>query len=334
MIARLALILTLLGAAPTGPDLKRLLGPDLQPTLAAYKLFTDKTATTPAPGVTLYELNTGLFTDHAEKARYAYLPPGTSAKVTATGSLDWPIGTTLIKHFQYSQGTSLRRLETRLLIKKPDGWAPVSYVWNAAQTEARLQRAGLTIPVSITLPDGTPQRFDYQVPNQNQCKQCHQQSGAVTPIGPALANLNTQGQLQRWAAAGRLQNLPDAIPRLARWNDPAEALDTRARAWLDVNCGHCHSRAGFASNSGLYLQHDEPNPTHWGVNKRPVAAGRGSGGHSVGILPGDPDHSILVHRLESTDAGIMMPQFGRTLVDAEAATLIRAWIKAMPPAAP
>lgn len=333
MIRPLALTLAalaLIGAAPQkAPDLKRLLSAAPQQNLAAYKLFTDAAANIPAARVQPYTLNTQLFTDHADKARFAYLPPGQSARVLESGQIEWPIGTTLIKHFQYGEGASLRRIETRLLIRQKAGWLPASYVWNAAQTDATLQRAGLTIPLTVPTPQG-PRAIDYQVPNQNQCKQCHQQSGAITPIGPSLANLNTNDQLQHWASTGTLENLPAALPRLARWNDPSEPLPARARAWLDVNCGHCHSRAGFASNSGLYLQHDEPNPTHWGVGKRPVAAGRGSGGHSVGIAPGNPGASILVHRLESTEAGVMMPQMGRTLVDEEAAALIRAWIAAMP----
>lgn len=325
-----ALAIALIGAGPAkAPAIKRLLDATPREKLADYGLFTDAAAHVPAAHVQRYTLNTQLFTDYADKARYAFVPPGTAAQVDAGGQIEWPIGTTLIKHFQYGEGAALRRLETRLLVRQSSGWLPLSYVWNEAQTEARLQRAGQTISLTIPTPQGVKQ-IDYQVPNQNQCKQCHQQSGAVTPIGPSLANLNAGGQLQRWANSGTLQNLPESLPRLARWNDPSEPTDARARAWLDVNCGHCHSRAGFASNSGLYLQYDEPNPTHWGVNKRPVAAGRGSGGHSVGIAPGHPEASILVHRLESTEAGVMMPQMGRTLVDAEAAALIRAWISAMP----
>ncbi|WP_416907097.1 MAG: SO2930 family diheme c-type cytochrome [Polymorphobacter sp.] len=319
----------LVGAAEApAPDLDRLLAPRPAPMLADYGLFSDAAANSPAARVRPYNLNTQLFTDYADKARFAYLPPGTSARVEG-GVIEWPVGTTLIKHFQYGSGADVRRLETRLLIRQQSGWLPVSYVWNEAQTEARLQIAGQTIPLTIPTPAG-PRAIDYQVPNRNQCKQCHQQSGAVTPIGPSLANFNTGVQLQSWAAAGVLTDLPDARPRLARWDDPEAPLDARARAWLDVNCGHCHSRAGFASNSGLYLQHDEPDPTHFGVGKRPVAAGRGSGGRMVGIAPGAPEASILVHRIESTEAGVMMPQMGRTLVDEEGAALIRAWIAAMP----
>ena len=60
----------------------------------------------------------------------------------------------------------------------------------------------------------------------------------------------------------------------------------RARAYLDVNCAHCHNREGAASNSGLYLGLEESDPTAIGLFKRPVAAGRGRGGFEFVIEPG------------------------------------------------
>jgi hypothetical protein len=63
--------------------------------------------------------------------------------------------------------------------------------------------------------------------------------------------------------------------------------------------------------------------------KPPVAAGRGSGGKSFSIVPGSPDDSILLYRMESTEPGIMMPELGRTLVDEEGVALIRQWIEEM-----
>jgi uncharacterized repeat protein (TIGR03806 family) len=208
---------------------------------------------------------------------------------------------------------------------------PLSYVWNADGTEAVLKRVGMRVPVAFVDARGAAQRLDYAVPNINQCKQCHQQNDAATPIGPTAANLNDGAQLQRWAASGRLTGLPATPPRLARWDDPAAPLPDRARAYLEVNCGHCHSPAGFASNSGLYLQHDEPDPAHQGIGKRPVAAGRGSGGMFFAISPGDPDASILVHRMESSEPGVMMPQFGRTVAHAEGAALVRAYVASLRP---
>jgi len=63
--------------------------------------------------------------------------------------------------------------------------------------------------------------------------------------------------------------------------------------------------------------------------KPPVAAGRGSGGFDYDIVPGDPDHSILLYRLDSTDPGIMMPELGRSTIDQEGVALIRAYIEAL-----
>jgi hypothetical protein len=122
-----------------------------------------------------------------------------------------------------------------------------------------------------------------------------------------------------------------AIPATARWDDPHASLDGRARAYLDANCGHCHSRAGLASNSGLYLNLEETDLSALGVGKRPVAAGRGSGGMLFAIDPGHPDSSFLLYRMASLEPGVMMPQIGRTVAHDEGLDLIRAYIAAMPP---
>lgn len=340
-MTRALLALLLLGAAPAPvvqvkPDL--LLTTDA-PRLADYGLFD--AADNPAPGVQPYTLGTPLFSDHAEKYRFIWMPPGSQAQYRPSGVLAFPVGTVLIKRFGYP--ADLRRpwdkvalVETRLLIHRASGWAALSYVEEPGG--AVLKRAGKRVPIRITGFDGQPMSIDYAVPNQNQCKQCHQDGEAITPIGPTAGNLNHglfgdgPSQLAVWQAGGRLAGLPAANwPRLARWNDPAEPLEARARAYLAVNCGHCHSRGGFASNSGLYLNPEEKVPAHLGIMKRPVAAGRGSGGLSFSILPGQPDQSILVHRMASSDPGIMMPQFGRSMAHAEGLALVRAWIAAMPP---
>lgn len=328
--------LALLGAAPAPRVAADLLLTTDAPRLADYGLFDASGA--PAPGVTPYTLNTPLFSDHAEKARYVWLPPGTKADYRATGALAFPVGTVLIKRFAFPadlrQPTrNVRQIETRLLIHRADGWVALSYV--EEDGGAVLKRAGKRVPVQFIDKGGQPQAIDYTVPNQNQCKTCHQSGEAITPIGPTAANLNDGRQLMQWQASGRLAGLPaTGWPRLARWDDAAEPLAARARAYLAVNCGHCHNRAGFASNSGLYLNPEESEPAHLGVLKRPVAAGRGSGGLEFSILPGQPDRSILLHRMESSEPGIMMPQFGRALAHAEGIALIRQWIAAMPDANP
>ena len=117
---------------------------------------------------------------------------------------------------------------------------------------------------------------------------------------------------------------------MAVWDDPdSGTLEARARAWLEINCAHCHNPDGPARNSGLDLLASQRNPTAYGIYKSPVAAGRGSGGREFDIVPGQPDKSILVFRVDSTDAGIMMPELGKRLVHKEGLALVRQWIAAM-----
>jgi hypothetical protein len=111
--------------------------------------------------------------------------------------------------------------------------------------------------------------------------------------------------------------------------DTSAPLAERARAYLDVNCAHCHNPAGPAHASGLDLRWSQTDPALWGVMKRPVAAGRGSAGFEFAIEPGHPERSILLHRMASTDPGVMMPELGRQLVDERAVALMRDWIAGM-----
>ena len=135
-----------------------------------------------------------------------------------------------------------------------------------------------------------------------------------------------------WTRIGILSGAPDlsAVPRLPRWDDASEPLDARAKAYLDVNCGHCHNDKGLASSSGLFLTYEQPDTAVRGIMKPPVAAGRGSGGLFYAIVPGHPEQSILLYRMQSTEPGVMMPQIGRTLSHAEAVKLIGDYIAGMP----
>lgn len=335
--------LFLLGAAPEpeAVDLGVLMAETPAPTLANYHLFTDAGARTPNARVTPYALNTPLFSDYALKQRYLYLPPGQTARYRPTGVLDLPVGATLIKTFAYPADfrrptEKARFVETRLLIHQRRGWVAYAYVWNEAQTEAVLKRAGKRLDVDFTDAAGQPQHVDYKVPNQNQCKECHSLAGVFTPIGPKARNLNgdyaypdgVENQLAHWTRLGLLTGAPApaAAPRTAVWDDPKEPLADRARAYLDGNCAHCHNAKGAASNSGLFLTLEETRPSVMGIGKRPVAAGKGSGGLFFDIAPGDPDGSILIHRMESTEPGVMMPELSRSLVHHEGVELIRAYV--------
>lgn len=346
---RLAAVLAALlcvGAAaePQGVALETLLAEAPAPKLADYRLFKDAAGRTPDERLTPYGLNTPLFSDYAEKFRFLYLPPGTRARYRSDGVFEFPVGATLVKTFAYPAdlrrpAENVRYLETRLLIRKREGWVALAYVWNSAQTEAVLKRAGARLDASFVDARGRTRRVDYAVPNQNQCKECHQLDKTLMPVGLKARNLNgdfayaggTENQLAHWTRKGLLAGAPSpaAAPRAARWDDPAEPLEARARAYLDANCAHCHGPRAIASNSGLFLGLEETRPPQLGVGKGPVAAGRGSGGLKVSIEPGHPDASILAYRMASDEPGVMMPELGRTLTHEEGLALIRDWIAAM-----
>jgi hypothetical protein len=336
--------------------------------LSAYGFFRDAGAREPVAGVTPYDLNTPLYSDGALKFRYVYVPPGAQARYNPDGVFDFPVGTVLIKTFAFAADMrrpteNVRFLETRLLIRRADGWIALPYVWNEAQTEARLSPIGAQIPVSFTDEDGDAINLDWAVPNRNQCKGCHDLAGELTPIGPNARNLNrsmtyptvviggaqdappvggrdnnpiiiegeTAPQLDVWRRLGMLDALPGSgVPSVPQAYDASSGtLEQRARAYLDVNCAHCHNPQGPAHTSGLDLRWSQHEPIQWGVLKRPVAAGRGSAGYQFAIEPGHPERSILLYRMESADPGVMMPETGRQLVDDRGVALMRQWIAEM-----
>ena len=55
----------------------------------------------------------------------------------------------------------------------------------------------------------------------------------------------------------------------------SKAIQEGARAYLDVNCGHCHNPKGPANTSALDLTIFAAGDRHLGMCKPPVAAGRG-----------------------------------------------------------
>ena len=128
-------------------------------------------------------------------------------------------------------------------------------------------------------------------------------------------------------AAKHLDRMPEGADVLPVWEDRAEAsAATAARAYLDVNCAHCHRPNATASNSGLDLRWEQSDRAALGVMKSPVAAGRGSGDLLHDVVPGDPDHSILAFRMASSEPGVAMPELGKQSVDKDGVAVVRRWI--------
>ncbi len=314
------------------------------PKLSDYAFFSGEQARLqPNEGVLPYELITPLFTDYAHKARFVWIPEGRQASVDEEGVIQFPDESVLIKNFYYP--ADFRKpeadwdvIETRLLVKRSGSWEAFSYVWDEARSDARLKNTGDIQKVSWTDEQGLAHTIDYVVPNKNQCKSCHHRDNVIQPIGPKVRNLlkaiaypdgRMQNQLVRWQEAGFLSEGAYPDEPLPDWADVRTVLQDRALAYLDVNCGHCHRPDGSAKTTGMFLNWEEADPGKWGICKPPVAAGRGSGDRQFGILPGEPAQSILVHRMESDDPGVMMPELGRVIPHQEGIDLIQDWISSL-----
>jgi uncharacterized repeat protein (TIGR03806 family) len=319
-------------------------------------------------GVVPYDLNTPLFTDYAHKLRTIWMPKGVSAKYDADNAFDFPVGTIISKTFYYPRvagaardakavavtydmsgdfsGSGLnldkvRLIETRLLVRRANGWEAFPYIWNAEQTDAELARTGDQIPLELTPADGPAKPITYVVPNVNQCASCHVsdiKSKQFQPLGPKARHLNrdyvydgvAENQLTHLTKVGYLTGAPDpaSAPRNANWLDKSQDLNARARAYLDINCGHCHNSKGAANTTALHLNAGAPADLHIGLCKPPVAAGRGTGNFQFDIMPGKPDESIMIYRVSSSETGVMMPELGRSSVHREGVDLLREWIAA------
>lgn len=318
-------------------------------------------------GVVSYTLNTPLFSDYALKLRTVWMPDGASANYAAEGPMEFPVGTIISKTFHYEKAEGFTDatfrvlkvdressldpdgrlkldnyvlIETRLLVRYDNSWKALPYVWNNAQDEAFLEVAG-DIRKMVHVDSGTTEEFIYVVPDANQCAGCHVTNHAskqLRPIGPKAWQLNrnydydgiTANQLEYWEDSGRLTGLPDHRPTGVNWFEPGDAtLEQRARAYLDINCAHCHNEAGAADTSALDLDLNTPVGRDFGICKPPVAVGRGSGDRPYDIYPGRAEESILLYRMQRTEPDIAMPELGRSTVHVEGVAVLRDWIAMM-----
>ncbi|KGO85481.1 hypothetical protein Q765_15745 [Flavobacterium rivuli WB 3.3-2 = DSM 21788] len=298
----------------------------------------------PVQGVLPYDLNSSLFTDYALKKRFVWMPEGTKATYVTDGEvLDFPTGTALIKTFYYDNaypsGTT-DIVETRIMIKKADGWIFANYVWNAEMTEAVLTTNSGSKTIKWYQGDYL-RTVNYKIPSQAQCASCHTLNNTFVPIGPKPQNLNknytytdsVNNQLYKWMAIGYLNAVPPNIASTADWTDVSLSLDVRARSYLDINCAHCHTTGGSCSYTPMNLAFNKTNiRSNLGICIEPQDFV--SGDEQYIIAGQDAEASLMLSKIRTTDPNEMMPLIGRSLIHREGIALIQEWIDTMDAACP
>lgn len=299
----------------------------------------------PSLNVIAYEPASALFTDYASKKRFVWMPANVKATYVADNkTLEFPVGTILIKHFYYTTiqpGNTTKIIETRLMVRRADRWYFYEYLWNDAQTDANLVTGddfenGDIKYFTFMKPNGEVVNEQYRIPSESECYACHKINEIRVPIGIKPQNINhsfaynegSKNQLQKLVEQGYLQSYPSNIVSTVDYHDTTKSLDLRFRSYIDANCAHCHQdlgrcdyralRLGFtqsnnATNIGVCIQADETiSPT---LQKL--------------ISPGNYSKSILHYRINSNDESERMPLLGRSIIHDEGVALVREYISSL-----
>jgi hypothetical protein len=231
------------------------------------------------------------------------------------GLPQFPDSTILVKTFYYfndkrEPSKGKRLIETRLLVKLNGQWLAGTYVWNEAQTDAMLVSKGASVPVTWLDEKANRRTISYRIPAPKDCGSCHNSNNLLMPAGIKIRNLNREvvrnnasiNQLQYFQNTG-VMNAVDAsrFAQLPNWQSEKYTLTERVRAYLDVNCAHCHSDKGSCAGSSLRFG--------WEI---PLADTR---------INNRKDRIITM-----MEKG-RMPRIGTTIVDAEALTLIKKYFQ-------
>lgn len=289
--------------------------------LSDYGIFPNGGSGLPAARFHPYRLATPLFTDYAEKQRLLSLPKGTHLSFDEAGDPVFPDSSVLVKTFFYysdkrDTAAGKQLIETRILIKVEGQWNVGTYEWNEAQTDAFLLDGGKDKAVSWVNESGVRKSIFYHIPSATDCSGCHRSGQSIIPIGPKVRNLNIslkghpghENQLLNLQKNSVVKLAPaDLQTALPDWQNSSHTLAQRARAYLDVNCAHCHSSTGLAQNTRLFLDYTLP------FADTRIHARRND----------------ILHRMQSTNQNIRMPKLGTTIQDSAGVALIEAYIQSL-----
>jgi hypothetical protein len=253
------------------------------------------------------------------------------------GELNFPTDTVLVKNFFIPRrigGRDERHIvETRILVKRDDGFKGYTYRWNDARTDAVLLGGAATRSVTMTGAAGD-ETFDYYYPSSADCVRCH--TGSLgEALGFSIPQLNKQignaNQLTTLVTRGvidrdSLPADPSTLPRLADPRDGAVAIDARARSYLHVQCAMCHNADEPTNQGDIDLRHTLAFADMGLCDAAPRNGDLGISGARL-LKPRDPERSLVWQRLHRLDGAVRMPPLASSRRDTAGSQLIADWIR-------
>ncbi|WP_010584944.1 PQQ-dependent sugar dehydrogenase [Schlesneria paludicola] len=310
--------------------------------LSESGLFSSLEPLTPATGVVSYSVNAEPWSDYATAERHLAIPD--SGTITPSAPhWKYPKDSVFVKTLSLptagNGSKALQRIETQILHFDGAEWMPYTYQWNDEQTDATLLNAvGSERRLKVDDPSspGQLRQQSWRFASRAECQRCHNKwSGPVLGFSPVQLEHSTDyrgtgpSQFESLIQSGFIvkPETPSAFPALVNPRDVSADLMARARAYLQVNCAHCHRlHAGGAVLS--HMHHDLPLEKTNMIGVRPTQGTFGIHAAQV-IAPGDPFRSVLYYRMSKQGNG-RMPHLGSSELDHEGIALIHDWIHQLP----
>lgn len=293
--------------------------------LSQTGLYSDIASDTIASYIRPYEPKYKLWSDDAEKARYAYLPE-CGAQIDTTDMDNWevPVGARFWKDFT-RDGV---RVETRFYIRtgptKSD-YSFATYYWDGSGDAVRTQ-------LGLTDAGGT----GHDIPPEGLCQVCHKPSWRALGFSAIQLSHNLPGEtIASLSNEGLLTNpLPGGV------TVPGDATSEPALGYLHANCGNCHNEFPGAAPVTLRTRLRSTDATvdatdtyttaiNVPTTNFPCGAGNVAGGCDR-AEPGDPAGSAIHQRMGSRALAAQMPPIATEVVDDAGLAMIDAWISALP----
>jgi len=184
----------------------------------------------------------------------------------------------------------------------------------------------------------------HDIPSRFDCRGCHENLSPGRILGFQAIQLDATDpngllDLDRIDAMGWLTVSPPAKVNGAHYPFPAATqAQLDALGYLHANCGHCHNPSSLVYNSTpIVLRLDTTKlatltgtPTYTtttNVDGRQITE---NGMDYVKIvIPGDPAHSILNVRVNTTNPNDHMPALASEMTDPRATALVLGWINSL-----
>ena len=208
-----------------------------------------------------------------------------------------------------------------------------------ALTDADRKVAGARVMIAFINEDGAECSGEYVVTNTNRYKDCHEGRKVSRPLSFVARQLDRivvryEMPISQLDYLNASEVFTTARPHGLEGHlvDPfgSASVADRARSYLDSNCAHCHRDGGNGGPSGLVLLASETNQTAYGICEGPVAAGKATGKSYHDIPPGQPEKSIMIHRMKSSDPKVKIPKIPNRLPHDADIALVSEWIELMP----